>query len=250
MKKRVLPAATAAIFFLSAGTAAAQAIPNTTQALYSHLGELAWKLNAVKAADLQLAKPKTVGSIFLTDDWARGTLYMTSSRKLENQLFKYDIEQNQFLLKETEAKEADIKAIDGVIVLGFETDTEGRLSQYLSSINAGFLKSGAPLPGFAKVLVEGDLCLYHRKELYLQKANYNVALNVGEKEDKNVLRDAFYIRKKDGSELFPVKKNRKDNLIYFFDKQHEVEAYIRRHNLKFTEEEDLVKLITYYNSLK
>ena len=232
----------------------ANSIPNAAGEFYAHLSQRMWQLNAVKAKELESAKPNVMGSTFLRDDWTTGTLYVTLNRKVENQPFKYDIENNLFLVKEREdrkyVKDDTLTFVNGVIVLAFEVQDPAKgTRRYLNSNNSGFKRNGAPALGFLEVLVDGDMNLYMKTETTTLKANYNVALNVGEKEDRVVKQNMYYLRKKEQDELFQISKNKKDNLTFLNHKQAEVNSYIKQHNLKFNREEDLIQLVQYYNSL-
>jgi hypothetical protein len=232
----------------------ANSIPNAAGDFYSHLNQKAWELNAVKAKELESMKPKVIGNSFLRDDWSTGTLYVTLNRKVESQPLKYDIENNLFLVKEGEdrkyVKNDTFTVVNGVIVLAFEVqDPEKGTRRYLNSTNSGFKRSGEPALGFLEILVDGDINLYMKTELSILKANFNMALNIGEKEDRVVKENVYYLRKKEQDELFQISKNKKDNLTFFQEKQAEVNSYIKQQNLKFNREEDLIQLVKHYNSL-
>ncbi|GAA4426228.1 hypothetical protein GCM10023188_08060 [Pontibacter saemangeumensis] len=193
-----------------------------------------------------------IGNTFLNEDWEKANLYLTFNRKLENQHMKYDIEQNQFLLRNDSASAEgpeNFDAISGVSVLAFEIDDPlAGKKIYLNSVNAGFTDGRTPYPGFLEVLVEGPVNLYRQVETSVLRANYNVALNAGVKKDRIVKKEAFFVRRAAEKELYEISNNKKDN-FQFFDKQQQVEKFVKENNIKFKQQEDLVKLVSYYNAL-
>jgi hypothetical protein len=248
-------------FWGAANQAAAQTTTTATKQLPTYIGELRGfigeglgQFRTVPADEVDLNEPMVIGNTFLNDNWEKGILYLTLNRKLENQQLKYDIEQNQFLLLKQASpnpKEVPDKfdAISGVSVLAYEIENPQKDKKaFLNSANAGFTDGGTPYPGFLEVLVEGPLNLYRQVKTSILRASYNVALDAGEKKDRIIKKESFFIRRAGEKELHEISKNKKDNLK-LFDKQQQVESFLKKHNLKFQQQEDLVELVNHYNSL-
>lgn len=248
--------------FGATNRATAQAISSATKQLPTYIGEMRGfvgeglgQFRSVPADEVDLNEPMVIGNTFLNEDWEKANLYLTLNRKLENQHIKYDIEQNQFLLLDDAISSSaegpeNFDVISGVSVLAFEISVPlGGEKIYLNSVNAGFTDGGTPYPGFLEILVEGPVNLYRQVETSVLRAHYNVALNAGEKKDRIIKKEAFFVRRADEKELHEISKSKKDNLD-FFGKQQQVEKFVKENNIKFKQQGDLVKLVSYYNTLQ
>ena len=79
----------------------------------------------------------------------------------------------------------------------------------------------------------------------LQKADYNLALDVGNKQDRFIKKSKFYLVKDD--ELIELTK--KSVYIVMASKAAEIREFIKKKRINFTEERDLRSVIDYYDSL-
>ncbi|MFD2245972.1 hypothetical protein [Pontibacter ruber] len=264
MKAPVLTCAAAALCFFSFSEASAQSSTTTTR-IPTYIGTLSSESGSTfgnfRTVDLNSADtnaPTVVGNTFLTDNWCAGSIYIAPNQLLETPKFKYDIENNQILLNTSTKKPKpdqadnpeDLRVINGVQVLAFEINdpVQGKRG-FVSSINSGYTLQGAPAPGFLEVLADGNMYLYRKVETSLLKANYNIALNAGEKRDRIVKREVYFLRKDGSKELIPVSRNKKETLAAF-DKQAQVEKFATDNKVKFNNADDLTQLVTYYNSLQ
>jgi hypothetical protein len=221
----------------------------------SNIGDRFGQHRIIGTDDLDMSKSAVIGNTFLSDSWHLGTLYLTHNRQLESPSFKYDLENNQFLLnaKETPTEKhvsEDVRILHGTHVMAFEmTDPLRGKRQFLNSVNANMTSAGKPLLGFLEILTDGELVLYRKVETKLLKSNYNVALNAGDRNDRIIRKEIYYIGRSDSMDLQEIGKNKNANLAIFAHNQQKIKEFMKQNNLKFTDQSDLVQLVTFHNSL-
>ena len=87
-------------------------------------------------------------------------------------------------------------------------------------------------------LTDGEVSLYLWYDLKIVKANYNPDLQAGSKKDKLVPIKVYYLKKKDGNSLMPVRK-KKDVIAFYKEMGKNVIYYDPSENLKFLEKYDV-----------
>ena len=230
----------------------AKAMPTYIGEMTTYVGEGFGQHRAISPDDVDYSANAPIGNTFLTEDWNKGTIFFTLNRKLEDQQFQFDIEMNQFLLKgDEEIKElSDARVVNGVNVMAFVMNNKvGDTRQFLNSLNSGYKVNGVPLMGFLEVIEDGKMTLLRKYRIEVIKAGYNVALNAGNKQDKIVKKEVYYLKKNDSNELVEVSQNQKSNLAALGIHQEQVKAYMKENKLKFKPGNDLPKIIAYYNTL-
>ncbi|GAA4397680.1 hypothetical protein GCM10023187_07410 [Nibrella viscosa] len=104
-----------------------------------------------------------------------------------------------------------------------------------------------PVRGFFEKLVDGKLSLLAHHSIFVKKANYNPALNVGTKDDELVKRTEWYLAT--GQEVQKLSPGRRAVLEVMADKRPQIEAYLKTANPDYRSAADLAKLVRYYNNL-
>lgn len=139
--------------------------------------------------ELPPAPKQTVGDYYLEDEWLLGNVLLTDSLKLESLYFRYNLKDDVFEIR----TESDVKLLPGRRVLRFDWQQNQSLfdGEYIRADSYGL--NGAQLNGFLKVVKGGQYSLATRHEFKLIPGNYNMALNVGEKNDRIVKEEVFYI---------------------------------------------------------
>ncbi len=232
----------------------ARAMPNFIGELSTNVGTGFGQHRAIQTEDIDTHEPQVLGSNYLTDDWRSGKLYFTHNRVLETEQLKYDIENNQILINPTGAPEPtpdDIRVFYIHNVDAFElADPVIGKRYFFNAANAALTEAGEPVHGFMEVLVNNDnLSLYRKVKTELLRANYNVALNAGEKVDKILKKELYYVKYGDNMEVLKINNSRKKNSGLFKAHQDKMEQYMKTNKVDFGKEEDLVRLVAYYNSL-
>ncbi len=101
--------------------------------------------------------------------------------------------------------------------------------------------------GFFEQLVVGRLSLLCFHSIYIQRANYNTALNVGSRDDELTKETAWYVAQ--GRRVQPLASGKKALIALMGDKAPEMEAYLKTKKLNFKSRDDLKAAFQYYNSL-
>ena len=187
---------------------------------------------------------KVIGDTYLDTNWRMGTILLYEKEKMIERIpIRYDIQSNEIDVKSA----SGIKAIPGGKIKSFVwVDSIGRTPDYY--INAkDFKVDGTKLMGFFHVLSDGTLPLMMHTTLAVKKADYNVSLDVGSKDDKILKKEAFYCLK-DGNVL-SLPTTKKKLLPIFEDKAYQVEDFIKQNGLGVSKKSDLVQIFNYYNSL-
>lgn len=261
MKTTLLLALSATILISSNTLAQSVYSGKTASAMPTYIGELTTNVGTgygeyrtIGTDALEVSQPATIGTVFMTEYWATGKLYIIQERMLEANEFKYDIEHNQFLLKTTDVAEPtpnQLRVIFSHTVDAFELeDPVFGKRFFVNAANAGLTANGQPATGFLEVLTNGDkLNLYRKVDTELLRASYNVALNMGNKTDRIIKKETYYVKYNDAKTLLPTGKNRKQNRALFTDHQSAVDEYMKTNQLNFKSAADLAQLINYYNSL-
>ncbi|MHA6249744.1 hypothetical protein ACXYMU_17505 [Pontibacter sp. CAU 1760] len=232
----------------------ARAMPNFIGELSTNVGTGFGQHRAIQNEDIDTHEPKVLGSNYLTDNWCKGKLYFSQNRVLQTEQFKYDIEHNQFLLNPTGAPNPtpdELRVFYNHLVDAFELADPAIGNRYFfNAANAGLTLAGAPAKGFLEVLVNDEnLSLYRKVDTELLRANYNVALNAGEKSDRVLKKVTYFIKYADSMEVHQVGNSKRQNKALFKLHQAEMQQYLKTNKVNFSDEAHLTRMVTYYNAL-
>ncbi len=108
-----------------------------------------------------------------------------------------------------------------------------------------YLKNNESKEGYFEVLSEGKCqLLFHREITY----HLIDDLDDGVIDDSYILEHTYYL-KKEGKPAVRIHMDRKSVLSIFCDKQETVNKYIKINKIRFNNQEDMVMVVNYYNSL-
>ena len=122
---------------------------------------------------------------------------------------------------------------------------QGGVSQFINVRE--FRGEADQLLGFFEQFNTGTLQLLRYYSVYLRKANFNPALNVGTKDDELIKKADWYVAK--GTKAAPFKVSRKALLELMADKQPQMEAFLKARKPDLKSVADLPNVFAYYNSL-
>lgn len=255
--------APALVWCMFSGNADAQSVlsgkgtsmPTYIGGLATNVGSGFGQHRTVRPDALDAVAPTTIGNVYLTDDWTSGELFITLNRLLETQSFRYDIENNQFLINSEKVANPtpdQLRVINSAVVDAFKVkDPLMGERLFINAANAGLTIEGKPAIGFVEVLVSDEgMSLFRKVDTEIIRASYNVALNAGSKVDRIVKKESFYIKKANQLNLIEVTKKKKAMLAHFEDKQEAMQSFLKENKTNFTKAPDLVQFVNYYNSLK
>lgn len=193
---------------------------------------------------IPLPEGKVVGDTYLSTQWKRSVILLYDNNKLiEGFPVRYDIKSDDLEVK----GRSDIKVLEGRKVKSFMWIDSGRSEPYYFVNAKDFKEDGVPLTGFFEVLVDGNTPLFKKVNLSVKKADYNVTLSMGSRDDKILKNSVYYLA--NGNRVSEIPGSKKKFLQLLKSKADQVESYMDENGLSVKKEEELVAIFKYYNSL-
>ena len=110
-------------------------------------------------------------------------------------------------------------------------------------------KEGESKLAWFELLSEGSVNLYQQYSIRIKRSDYNPSLNTGNKNDEMLTEKAFYYSLSTGSKsMKKLKKGRSNILDALKKRKNAVNEFARENSLRWSKQEDLVKLFNFYNS--
>ncbi|GAB3797270.1 hypothetical protein GCM10028819_16160 [Spirosoma humi] len=147
---------------------------------------------------------------------------------------------------EIRAGEKNIKAVKATAVRYVDMNNSfGTVSRY---INVHEYQGDTPaLTGFFEQLATGKLDLLLYPSVYIRRANYNVALNTGTKDDELMKKQDWYVaRAKQATKFSPGKKTIIDLMA---DKKEQIESFLKIEKPDLKSRAGVLAVFAYYNKL-
>jgi len=195
--------------------------------------------------------PNMIGQFYLDSLWHEGNVRFTSvipqfgggnTDTLGGIWIRYNVLNDQLEVLADKSKN-DIRVIQGSNLKNFTV----KLSEndVLKFDNVALFKPEKEISGFFETLVNGKLGLMKHYRTKTVKPSYNPAFGTGEKNTLVSVVSEYYIVS-DGK---PEKINpgKKAFVSLMKDKEAEVESYIKSNNPNFKSEDDIVRLLQFYN---
>lgn len=215
--------------------------------IYLLLILIAASISSVLAQTINYADGKPVqviqytelqGSIYFNDNWLPGSVKTEDGKLISNLKLKYDELNDQVYFKgQDESPMAFLTPVQEFTLIG-----EG--GQNLTFRNGYPSIQSLTEKSFYCVLADGKTQFLKKTvKQIVETKEYNSATSV-----KTALEGVRYLIFKNHA-LTIVKKDKKSILAALGDKQDQLEAYIKANNLNLKDEGDIIKLVTYYNSI-
>ena len=91
--------------------------------------------------------------------------------------------------------------------------------------------------------------VYKRYQKEFVRANYEGGYSADRKYDEFADKSDLYISRQNDEKFYKVKKSKKQILEAFPGTEDEISSYIKAEKLDLKDEEDVIKLLKYYDSL-
>ena len=181
------------------------------------------------------------GSPNVFEFWNPGEVYMRNKGRIAIEQMNYNCFQNEIVYQ-------DPKSYQEMILNKYLVDFFRIFSKdTLLFVSVTFPEE--PEPVFAQVLYNKNSQVYKVYKKEFLQANYQGGYSADRRYDEFVDKFDLYFRKHNEDVLYKLKKSVR-SINKAFDKHSgEISSYINSHNLKFRNEEDLVQLMIYYDSL-
>lgn len=139
-----------------------------------------------------------------------------------------------------------IKAVKATAVRYVDINNSfGTVSRYINTHE--YQGDGQAINGFFEQLVTGKLDLLLHPSVYISRANYNMALNTGTKDDELVKKQDWYIaRARQATKFSPGKKA---ILELMADKKEQIETFLKTEKPDLKSRAGLIAVFVYYNRL-
>jgi hypothetical protein len=191
---------------------------------------------------IPMAPGGVVGDNYLDKKWNAATILLYQSETMiEGHPVKYDIKSDI----------VEIKSKSGIKILGGEKiknmvwiDSLTSVPQYFVN-GAEFKKDGVESRGLLEVLVDGDLPLLKKTEIYVKQPTYNAAMDAGSKDTKIFQKEIFFYSV---DKNLMIIKNKKNVLEAAGDRATEVETYIKANKINVNKLPDLKKVFEFLNT--
>lgn len=181
--------------------------------------------------------PKIIGSAFIYEDWQIADIKMTTdSNVYQNIQVKIDVLNNVVEIK----AETEIKILPANLT-SFLRLTEKNELFITRNVLGNYI-----LNGFSKVLYNGKTSLLCNYSARVKEAKYNVALDVGNKDDELIIEKNLYLLI--NKELKLVDKNKKHFIQSFFYNP-KIQEFIKEKNISPKNENDLILLLIFIDKI-
>lgn len=191
---------------------------------------------------------KLSGSLYLIDEWLdtevftlNGQYHTNISAKLNIHNYTLDIQNDEVV------KMVSYDVIDSLII---KEPLKDRVIHCAGKYHYS-LNEKIPLIGFAEELTTGSITLLKVLSTTIVKSSYNAALDLGEKGDKIMRADVYYLLDENGIVYALPKSKRKLKEIGLLDSERLeiLKTYIKERSLKMNKEEDLIIIAQKVNAL-
>ena len=180
------------------------------------------------------------GTNYLNKDWQLGSVTVQNGKTYKNMLVKLDLLNHKFVFKGDKGE-----------TMGF-VDPVAQVILDPTSLNTnpvilrnGFNGADVNPNDYLQVMTDGNVVLLKKMSIIIKEVKeYNSAVT----EKSYVNKSSYYIAQKD-KPLQSLALNKKGILNVLTAHGKEVEQYINDNKINFKKDEDIIKVINYYNSL-
>jgi len=181
------------------------------------------------------------GSPFFNDDWSTGLIMLADGRTFKDMILKYNIYTDEVYFKD---QNGETKSFSNP-VSEFKLLSTGNGSSNSKDFKSGYANiPGYTAKSFFEVLSEGAVQLLKK---YRRVVSETTGIDLGTVTKNFTDKESYYMIISGTATL--VKKDKKSILALLNNKQIELETYIKAHKLDLKNDDDLAKLINYYNSI-
>lgn len=177
------------------------------------------------------------GSPYLNEEWQTGSIILKNGDTIPSISLRLNVLKGE-MQYQYEEKTYAIGAPEGLneIIMG------RRIFKYLTYTEDSKLKKN-----YFEVLSNGKSCLLKYHYIVILPANFNLALNSGNKNDQIVHKMKYYA--KIGDSIIEIEKRGKNLISAFGNNEALISKYIKENKISLKNESDLITLIKYSNTL-
>lgn len=183
------------------------------------------------------SRPNLDGSPFLFEDWQKGSICMNNGDSIQSIMLRYNVYKDEMQFQ-YEDKAYSIGCTDSI------------KSIYLNGrtfIYTNFTEDGKNTVGYLEVLSSGKNSLLQRFYPEILAANFNIALNTGNKNDQLLMKKKYFFRNSD--KCTPVDKKGLNIISILNENGKAVQSFVKKNKLSFRNEMDLIEITNFANTL-
>lgn len=188
---------------------------------------------AINVFDLRTKN--TPSSLYWFEEWTPGIVKLKNGQTFNQYLLRFDVMGEGLELNLMQ----DVKLLPGFFVTEFFLQLEDETHHFVNPQN--YFQHKDFVPGFYELIYEGKISLLQKAEVKILKANYVTALDAGDKNDKAVRTDVFFLF--DGKEVYEIPRQKKKALSRLSSIHPELEKYLKDQKLNPKKRADLIKLV-------
>jgi hypothetical protein len=211
---------------------------NAIDAFTNHVGSPGYLLYGIP-----MSSGDVEGDYYLHDEWKSASIKL-----FQNDQVYVDVKCKINLLSEQVEipYPQGIRGIDINRVESISYNVEYGNIKFINS--SSFLSNEIPQIGLLEVLVSGNVPLLKRTTLIIKKPDYNIQLNVGNKNTRLIQEDIVYTVLE--NELINIKRLNKKKLTSLFrDKEYDVSSFIKKERKNLHRMDDIKSIFQYGNDL-
>ncbi len=183
------------------------------------------------------SRPNLDGSPYLFEDWRNGSIYMNNGDTIVSIMLRYNVYKDEMQFQNE----------DKIYTIGSPENIARIILDNQTFVYLNYEEEGKPKKGYFEVLSQGTTCLLQRHFPTILAANFNVALNSGNKNDQLSLKKKFYLKKE--ALVVEIDKKGKNYVSAFDLKGKDIQKFAKDNDLSFKKDEDLIQITKFANSL-
>jgi hypothetical protein len=184
----------------------------------------------------------TKGTPYVFETWFPGEIFLKSKSKVHIKEMNYNCYDNELVYLDPATKVTRL-------INRFTVDLFYIMNGSDTLLFAPIIPENDEEFLFAQVLYNGGSIVYKRYKKEFVKANYEGGYSADRKYDEFADKSDLYISRQNDEKFYKVKKSKKQILEAFPGTEDEISSYIKAEKLDLKDEEDVIKLLKYYDSL-
>lgn len=184
----------------------------------------------------------TKGTPYVFESWYPGEIFLKSKSKVLVKEMNYNCFDNELVYLDPASKAVMMINRFTVDLFYIMNGSDTLLFVPIDPENDGeFI--------FAQVLYKEGSMVYKQYQKEFIRANYEGGYSADRKYDEFADKSAIYFAKQNDTKIYKAKKSKKQMLGAFPDMEDQLSSYIKAEKLDLKDENDVVKLLKYYDSL-
>jgi len=185
------------------------------------------------------------GTPYLFNEWKQGNIYLNDNTFINDVNIKYNVYTDDVLY--LNSKSGDSLIIDRSLINSFEI-TDDYSSNLVLFKEISLRPDKNDKSTFVKVLYDDKSKFIIKYTKTFIKADYKGPYSAGRKYDEYVDDYQYYIIK-NSDNLAKIKLNKKSVVKVLSDRDNKIQSYINEHRLTLNNEDSIVELLEYYDSI-